>query len=70
MAAVPMIHASGEVSDVKPLEGHVPSAINPPPGCRFEARCYKRQDVCAVEEPPLRAIEDPEHLVACHFTNV
>ncbi len=69
MQAVPMIHASGEVGQVQPLEGNVPSAIDPPPGCRFAARCYKKQEVCLAEEPPLRDVEGTGHLVACHFPN-
>lgn len=69
MQAVPMIHASGEVGRIKPLEGNVPSAINPPPGCRFHARCRKKRDICAAEEPPLRDAGGG-HLVACHFPNI
>ena len=48
------------------LSGDVPSAINPPPGCRFHTRCPYAEDRCRVEEPVLKEIA-PEHLVACHL---
>ncbi len=48
-----------------PLPGEVPSAANPPPGCRFEPRCGQAMPICKERQPEWREIE-PGHFVACH----
>ena len=48
------------------LRGDVPSAINPPAGCRFHPRCSYATDICRTEEPPLAPHAGRDHFAACH----
>lgn len=48
------------------LKGEVPSAINPPAGCRFNTRCPHAMEICRKKEPPLIEISD-NRSVACHL---
>ena len=48
------------------LTGDPPNPSNIPTGCPFRTRCWKAQELCVTEVPPLRPIDGP-HEVACHF---
>jgi oligopeptide transport system ATP-binding protein len=53
------------------LRGDVPSPAAPPPGCRFNTRCWLRERLgnpsrCTEEDPQLRELASG-HTVACHF---
>lgn len=47
------------------LEGDVPSAYNPPSGCKFHTRCPYATDRCRQEAPVLQEVEKG-HKAACH----
>ncbi|MBP0483031.1 ABC transporter ATP-binding protein [Sagittula salina] len=54
------------------LEGDVPSAMNPPPGCPFQTRCRWKDHVpdglCDREVPPVRILAEG-HQVKCHLSD-
>jgi peptide/nickel transport system ATP-binding protein len=47
------------------LQGEMPSALDPPAGCRFHTRCPYTIDRCRIEVPQLLA-DDAGHATACH----
>ena len=53
------------------LEGDIPSAVNPPPGCPFQTRCRWKSQVpggrCEVEMPPVQHLEGG-HQIKCHLS--
>ena len=50
------------------LEGSIPSALNPPSGCKFHTRCRHAMDICKVENPVKKRVND-NHYVFCHLYN-
>jgi oligopeptide/dipeptide ABC transporter ATP-binding protein len=49
------------------VRGELPSAMNPPSGCRFRTRCPLATEKCAEEEPLMRHFSDQAHQAACHY---
>ncbi|MDP5366657.1 MAG: ABC transporter ATP-binding protein [Paracoccaceae bacterium] len=54
------------------LEGDIPSAMNPPPGCPFQTRCGWKSRVpgglCEREVPPVRQLAEG-HQIKCHLSD-
>ena len=48
------------------LPGDVPTPINPPPGCRFQTRCWMVGEICKKKAPEMIKV-GKDHYVACHF---
>jgi peptide/nickel transport system ATP-binding protein/oligopeptide transport system ATP-binding protein len=48
------------------LAGDVPSPSNPPAACPFHTRCWKAQEICREQTPPLE-VKEGGNLAACHF---
>jgi oligopeptide/dipeptide ABC transporter ATP-binding protein len=69
IAAVPVAHPgqrSRGRQEREGLAGDIPSALHPPPGCRFHTRCPHAMPICREQEP--RVTEPtPGHQVACHL---
>ena len=66
LSAIPEADPNKVPQPIAMKEGELPSATNPPPGCRFHTRCPRSQQICTEVVPPLGEIA-PRHQVACHF---
>jgi peptide/nickel transport system ATP-binding protein/oligopeptide transport system ATP-binding protein len=79
LSAIPLPDPNAERSRERIiLTGDVPSPANPPSGCRFRTRCWRKRELedagvdtsaCSAEEPVLeiRSASGADHPVACHF---
>ncbi|MFV0359902.1 dipeptide ABC transporter ATP-binding protein [Tropicimonas sp.] len=70
LSAVPIADTSVEKKHIV-LEGDIPSAMNPPPGCPFQTRCRWKPKVpgnlCETEVPAMKDL-GPGHQVKCHLS--
>jgi peptide/nickel transport system ATP-binding protein/oligopeptide transport system ATP-binding protein len=64
LSAIPLPRPQAKRSRIV-LQGEMPSALHPPPGCRFHTRCPYVIDRCRVEVPQLLA-DGTGHATACH----
>jgi peptide/nickel transport system ATP-binding protein len=66
LSAIPIADTSVKKKEIV-LEGDIPSAVNPPPGCPFQTRCPRKIGaICEQQEPPIR-IFGTGHRIACHI---
>ncbi|MDD1526288.1 peptide ABC transporter substrate-binding protein [Bradyrhizobium sp. WBOS7] len=66
LSAIPLPQPKAKRTTVL-LEGEIPSALNPPAGCRFHTRCPFVIERCRSEAPKLTA-DGTGHAAACHRT--
>ncbi|MDW3184070.1 ABC transporter ATP-binding protein [Roseobacter sp.] len=71
LSAVPIADTSVKKKHIV-LEGDIPSAMNPPPGCPFQTRCRWKSQVagglCEKEVPPVRMLPG-NHQIKCHLSD-
>lgn len=65
MAAIPQPDPKLK-SEMKSIEGEIPSNVNVPSGCKFHPRCPFAKDICSQKVPEVKEIK-PGHMVQCHF---
>lgn len=70
LSAIPIADPDLEKEKMRiPIDGEIPSPINPPLGCKFVTRCKYAMEICMTEMPELIEVED-EHFVACHMVEM
>ncbi|MFC7518853.1 ABC transporter ATP-binding protein [Herbaspirillum sp. GCM10030257] len=57
-----------KISEYRPIQGELPSPLNPPTGCPFHPRCPHAIERCKTERPPLVEVA-PTHFSACHLND-
>ena len=71
LSAVPIADTKVQKTHIV-LEGDIPSAMNPPPGCPFQTRCRWKSHVpgnlCETEVPPQKTLADG-HQIKCHLSD-
>ena len=65
LASIPEPAPTVDVSEGD-IGDELPSATDPPSGCRFHTRCPRASDVCREVEPTTEQVGDADHFVACH----
>ena len=65
LASIPEPAPTVDVSEGD-IGDELPSATEPPSGCRFHTRCPRATDICGEVEPVSEQIGDADHYVACH----
>jgi len=63
--AIPSLEMNS-LDELQTIEGNVPSAIDPPSGCRFHTRCPFVMPVCSQGEPQMTRVSE-HHTAACHL---
>lgn len=67
LSAVPIPNPKAEMLKKRiPVEGEVPSPIDPPDLCPFLSRCSKAIDICECKRPKWKEVR-PQHFAACHL---
>ena len=75
ISSIPRLTPDAKLSE--PLQGDVPSPVNPPPGCSFHTRCPKFRSHSEsatyadfkTKEPSLASEAGQKNLVSCHHPN-
>jgi oligopeptide transport system ATP-binding protein len=69
--SIPRLDRKGR--ELYAIKGLPPNLVAIPPGCPFNPRCPRAQDVCRTDRPPLFAVTEPDgtelpgRRSACHF---